>query len=237
MIEILSGGGIIVLYILVCATVALLIRVFTHIKDELFRKILHMILIIALMFWPFIFEHWYVAVLTALGFIVLLFPALILAGRFKAFSSFVNERKKGEFKISMAIVLLMYAVVVAVCWGWRGDRILSLAVVSAWGYGDAAAALIGKRFGRHYIEGKHIEGRKSVEGSLAMFCTSFICVLTVLLIRGGMDWYEYIITALITAAVTAVVELYSMHGSDTVTCPFSAMAVLVPLTWLFGSVI
>lgn len=55
--------------------------------------------------------------------------------------------------------------------------------------------------------------------------------------RGGMEWYEYIITALVTAAVTAVVELYSMRGSDTVTCPFSAMAVLVPLTWLFRSVI
>lgn len=235
--EILSGAGIIILYVAVLATAAFLIRRFTHINDELFRKFLHLILIVALMFWPFVFEHWYAAAITALVFTALIYPLLVLFGRIKAFSKFVSERKKGEFKSSMLWVLLMYAVVVAVCWGWRGERLLTIATVSAWGYGDAAAALIGKRFGRHFIEGKHIEGRKSVEGSLAMFCTSFACVLTVLLIRGGMAWYEYLLTALVTATVTAVVELYSLHGSDTVTCPFAAMAVILPLTWLFGGVI
>ena len=119
--EILSGAGIILLYVAVLATAAFLIRRYTHIKDELFRKFLHLILIVALMFWPFVFEHWYAAAITALVFTALFYPLLVLFGRIKAFSKFVSERKKGEFKSSMLWVLLMYAVVVAVCWGWRGE--------------------------------------------------------------------------------------------------------------------
>lgn len=213
---------------------ALLIRRFTHIKDELFRKMLHMILIIAMMFWPYVFEHWYAAALTSLVFIILFYSLFAILGRFIEFSEFMTERKEGEFRTSIVLVFTMYTVVVAVCWGWCGERLLTIATVSAWGFGDAAAALIGKRFGRHFIEGKHIEGRKSAEGSLAMFCTSFVCVLAVLLIRGGMAWYGYLLTALVTAFVTAVVELYSLHGSDTITCPFAAMAVILPLVRLFG---
>ena len=67
-----------------------------------------------------------------------------------------------------------------------------------------------------------------------MFGTSFVCVLTVLLIRGGMAWYGCVLTALITALAAAVTELYSLDGRDTITCPFAAMACLLPLTWLFG---
>ena len=67
-----------------------------------------------------------------------------------------------------------------------------------------------------------------------MFAVSFICVLAVLLFRGGLTPLGYPVTAFITAAVTAVVELYTMHGLDTVTCPLAAMAVLLPLVHLFG---
>lgn len=235
--EILSGAGIILLYAAVLAFAALLFRRFTHIKDELFRKMLHMILIIAMMFWPYVFEHWYAAALTSLAFIVLFYSLFAILGRFIDYTEFLTERKKGEFGTSIVLVFIMYTIVIAVCWGWRGERLLTIATVSAWGYGDAAAALIGKRFGRHFIDGKHIEGRKSVEGSLAMFCTSFICLFTVFLIRGGMAWYGYLLTALITAFAVTVVELYSLRGSDTITCPFAAMAVILPLVRLFGGAV
>lgn len=182
------------------------------------------------------FELWYAAALTALVFIAIFYPALALFGRLEAFTRFVNERKSGEFKSSMVLVLFMYAVVVAVFWGWCGERIITVAVISAWGYGDAAAALIGKRFGRHVIEGRLVDGKKSLEGSLAMFAVSFISVLIVLALRGGMEWYGLVLTAFATALVTAVVELLSRGGSDTVTCPLAAMAVILPLTWLFTGV-
>lgn len=38
-------------------------------------------------------------------------------------------------------------------WGWLGEKYLIIASVLAWGLGNAAA-LIGKRFGHYYIEGR-----------------------------------------------------------------------------------
>ncbi len=99
----------------------------------------------------------------------------------------------------------------------------------AWGLGDAAAALVGKRFGRHYIEGKLVEGRKSLEGTLAMFAVSFLSVLMVLLLHGSLAWYGCVQTAALTAAACAVVELYTKGGMDTLTCPFAAAFIMIPL--------
>jgi phytol kinase len=115
-----------------------------------------------------------------------------------------------------------------------GQRYLVVASVAAWGLGDAAAALVGKRFGRRYIEGKRVEGRKSLEGTIAMFVVSFLSVLAVLLARGSLEWYGYVPVSAATAVVSAVVELYTKGGMDTITCPLAAAAVLIPLTYLWG---
>ncbi|MBQ7980180.1 MAG: hypothetical protein IJ305_01070 [Oscillospiraceae bacterium] len=42
------------------------------------------------------------------------------------------------------------------------------------------------------------------------------------------------IIALLVGAVSAVAELYSRNGNDTVICPMSAMVTLLPLVYLFG---
>ena len=232
--EVLTGMGAILTYFAVSATFALLIRRFTPIPDEVFRKLLHCILLGSLLIGTLIFQTWWIAALTAIGFAIAVYPILMLAERIKGYSKMVTERKKGELKRSLLAVFAMYAVVVLICWGWRGEKLLALCSIYAWGFGDAMAALIGKRFGRHILQGKHIEGKKSVEGTLAMFEVSFVCVLIILLFRGGMPWYAYPVISLITAAVSAVVELYTMDGMDTMTCPLAAMAVLVPLVYLFG---
>ena len=67
-----------------------------------------------------------------------------------------------------------------------------------------------------------------------MFMVSFVSVLVVLLMRGGMGGAACVITAYVTASVCTVVELYSMHGNDTVTCPIAAMCVILPMVYLFG---
>jgi len=38
----------------------------------------------------------------------------------------------------------------------------------------------------------------------------------------------------VTAAVCAVVELYTKAGMDTVTCPLAAAAVMIPLVGILG---
>ncbi|NLL34732.1 MAG: phosphatidate cytidylyltransferase [Clostridiales bacterium] len=235
MIEFLQGFGILCGYFLICASAALLLRRFVRIPSEVFRKLLHIILLCSLFVWIYAFQTWWIASLAALVFISIVFPLLSLAEKLNCYSELLTERKSGEIKRSLVLVFGMFVVLNSICWGWLGERWLVLACICAWGFGDAAAALIGKKHGKHYLEGKLIEGRKSVEGTFAMFTVSLISVFIVLLINANVVWYISLIIAALTAAVSSVVELYTRNGMDTITCPFSAAAVILPLLYLWGA--
>lgn len=232
--QILQGTGILIMYFVIAASCAIGSRFLIKIPDELFRKILHCILLGSLFMFVAAYEEWWISALAAIVFEIIVYPILAVLERFKNFSKLTTERKKGELKSSLMIVFTMFAVVVAICWGWLGDKYLALASVYAWGFGDAAAALVGKKFGKHKIKWKITDGKKSMEGSFAMFVVSFISVMIILSCRGGMNIAGVIIISLVTAVVSMFAELCSKNGMDTVICPMSAMVVLVPLVYLFG---
>ena len=139
----LFGTLITTSYIAVAVGIMFVARKLITIPDELFRKILHFILLGAYIPLCFAFDKWWMATAFALSLIVILFPALFFAQKLPMFSAFVNERKKGEFKSSMVYAVGMMAFSIAVCWGLFGDKYLVLASIYAWGVGDALAALIG----------------------------------------------------------------------------------------------
>lgn len=232
--EFLLGLGRIGLYFVVCASCAFLIRVLLRLPDELFRKLLHLILLGSLPVFVFGFATWQVAAGTAVLFELAVYPILRALERLPRYSAFVTERKSGELKSSLLLVFTMFAVVMAVCWGCLGDRWLVLASIYAWGFGDAAAALVGKRFGRHKIGWAGLDGKKSCEGSAAMLLVSFVSVAALLILRGGLAPLPLLLISFVTAAVSAAVELYTRGGYDTVTCPLAAMAVLLPLLAAVG---
>jgi dolichol kinase len=233
--EFVSGFLVLLTYFAVCAILALVLRRSVKIPAEVFRKILHMILLGSIFVLAYAFHTWWVSAVTAFVFMAVVYPVLMFAERIPGYSKLLTERKCGEIKLSLIVVFFMFAVLIGVCWGWMGEKYLVIASVLAWGLGDAAAALVGKRFGRHYIEGKLVEGRKSLEGTLAMFAVSFIAVTAVLMANGSVAWYCCVPVALLTAACCAVVELYTKGGMDTLTCPFAAAALLIPLVRLLGA--
>lgn len=228
MTEFFTGVLYVIIYYAALATVALTLRVLTKIPDEPFRKLLHLILLNSLPVFLFAFREWWHATLFCVIFAVVVYPVLMLFERHKDYSHTVTERKKGELKSSLLVVFSMFAIVISVSWGLLSDKWLALASVYAWGVGDAAAALIGKRFGKHKI-GK---SKKSYEGSFAMLVCSISFVLIFLLCRGGMEWYGYLLTSLIAGLACTAVEFYTPGGFDTITCPISAMAVILPLVYL-----
>lgn len=232
--EILHGVSVFAMYLIPAAVIMLTARKFLKIPDELFRKILHFILLGAYVPFLFAFQSWWISAGFAAGLIVIIYPILALAGKIPAFSSFVNERKKGEFKSSMILALMTVIFSVSICWGIFGDKLLTLACVYAWGVGDAWAALIGKQFGRHKVKLPLADPRKSWEGSAAMFVCAVFSVLIVLLIRGGLSLLACLFIALVSATATTYVELITKGGLDTVTCPAVAMAVIIPLTKILG---
>ena len=152
--------------------------------------------------------------------------------RFKSFSSVMTERKQGEIRLSLIVVFLTFAAVIGLCWGLFRDKVIVLAVIFAWGYGDAAAALIGSKFGKRKIYRK-----KTLEGTLAMAVTAFVTVFLILILHGIVPWYGTLVTSILVAAAVAVVELFTHDGFDTVTCPLTALVVMTPLLYAFGGIL
>lgn len=234
MAEIAKDVGSLLLYYVIMASTALALRFTIRIPDELFRKILHCILLGSLLVFVFGFHSWKVSALTAIVFAAAVYPILVFFERFQAYAKITTQRKQGELKNSLLLVFSMFAAVIAICWGALGDRYLVLASVYAWGFGDAAAALVGKRFGKHKVTWKYADNQKSVEGSTAMFLTSLVSVAVILACRGHLQSVGYVIIPIVTALAATLAELHSKNGMDTVFCPLSAMAVLLPLMFLFG---
>ena len=131
MSEFLHGAKALGLYLIPAAIIMLSSRKLFKIPDELFRKILHFILLGAYRPFLFAFEHWWCSVAFAASLIVLLFPVLSLAQKIPMFSSFVNERKKGEFRSSMVLAISVIIFSISICWGLFQDKYLVLACVYA----------------------------------------------------------------------------------------------------------
>ena len=122
----------------------------------------------------------------------------------------------------------LMGMMLAVFWGIFGDdhKYIAVAAIMAWGPGDAMAAMLGKKFGKHKLRGKMIEGVKSVEGTVAMALTSFICTFVTLILMGELAWYVSLILSIVTAPIAALTELYTKKGLDTVTVPIVSALVL-----------
>lgn len=234
--EILSAMRSLAVYFIIAASCALICRWFIKIPNELFRKILHLILLGSLAVWVKVFSTWWCAAVSSLIFALAVYPLLCLAEKIKGYSGFVTERKQGELKSSLLLVFFMFSFVITVCWGLFKDKYLVLASVYAWGFGDAAAALVGKNFGRHHISGRFIDGKKSIEGSFAMFVVSFISVLSILFLRGGLPFSLLIFCSALTAIVSTVTELCSFNGRDTLFCPLASMGVLLTFLCAAGRI-
>ncbi|MBR6571176.1 MAG: phosphatidate cytidylyltransferase [Clostridia bacterium] len=229
-----QGACAVCVYFVVLATGLLTCRRFLKIPDELFRKMLHFVLLGSYVPFVFAFDVWWHASLLAVALAAVIYPALRFFERFRGFSELTTERRHGELKHSLLLAFSVLAASIAVCRGLLGDRYMVLACVWAWGVGDAFAALIGKRFGRHKIRIPFADQHKSWEGSCAMFITSAATVLIILLLRGGLTPAGYAVIPLAGAAAATLVEMITPGGYDTITCPAAAMLVILPLTALMG---
>ena len=226
----LYGFIILLVYLLLAASLAMLARKLLRMPRELFRKTLHLVLLFSLPVFLYAFPTWLLSALAAISFAAAIYPILAFGERFDGYSELLTQRKDGEIKRSLMLVFLMFAVIIGICWGWLGDRMLAVACIYAWGFGDGAAALVGKRFGRHYLQSRMIEGRKSLGGTLAMFIVSFFSVFIIMMFRGGLNWQHCFVIALAAGAVSALVELFTLGGFDTITCPMAAASIIIPLT-------
>lgn len=232
--ELTDGFIVLILYFISAAALALLMRKLVRVPKEVFRKTLHFILLGSIFVFTEAFYSPFYASLAAILFALVLYPVLYLLEKVPGYSELLTERSHGEIKRSLLLVFLMFSLILLLCWGALGRKYLVIASVMAWGIGDAAAALFGKKYGRTYLKGKGLRGEKTLEGLIAMVVFSFLAVLLVLFYHQPQISVGYVPLALVTATVTAVVELYTLDGMDTVTCPIAAAVTMIPMILFMG---
>jgi phytol kinase len=195
--------------------------------QDLTRKLVH----VGAGMWVFgalgLFDHWQWGVLPFATFI----GGNYLFHRYRIFKAMdADDSTLGTVYFALAITALFGLL-------WRPDGPADRAAVAAAGamalaWGDALAALVGQRFGRHRYR---IRGStRSWEGSLAMFVAAATAMfLTLALVPGSalsptatpIGAARALLAAALGAGAATLAEAVSPHGTDNLSVPIVASAV------------
>ncbi len=228
---------LILYYLIGLLAIPTMFKAWSKLPSEVIRKMQHVAYSLSVFILLYLFSTWYVAVLAAFLLVLLAYPALYLLERTATYKKYFVDRLKkgGELRKQLLYVQFSFALLIVLFWGVLGPkwRYMVVVAVMAWGLGDAAAALVGKFYGKRTIVHAWVEGAKTQEGTLAMMLGSFVAIFLSLLFFGSLSWYISLFIGLVVAPVTGLVELCSKRGTDTLTIPLATAAMVFPLVVLF----
>lgn len=232
-------GALILLayYLVVVALMPILLRYWLGIPREYIRKIHHVGYSMSIFILLDLFSTWYMAVGAAFLLVLVGYPVLLLIEKTAFYQRLFVDRTKGqgELRKQLLYVQLSFAVLIFIFWGLLGTswHFIAAVAVMAWGFGDAAAALVGKAFGRRKVIHRYIEKAKTLEGTAAMIITASLALFLTLIFYAGQPWLSSLLISLMVAPVCGIVELFSRKGLDTLTVPITTSLVIFPLIYLF----
>ncbi len=198
------------------------------VQPDLTRKVIH----VGAGMWIFgvlsLFDTWEIGVLPFATFIGLNY----ILYRYRLIGAMDTEDSSpGTVYFAISVTLLF-----GLLWRPDGpiDRVpIAAAGVMAMTWGDALAALIGRRFGKHkYQVGNSI---RSWEGSLAMFMASTTAIFLVLLLIPGSflsplavshSLDKVLLASILSGALATLAEGISPHGTDNLSVPLVAAGVV-----------
>jgi dolichol kinase len=96
-------------------------------------------------------------------------------------------------------------------------------------YGDAAASLVGQKFGKHHYNGL---GKKSLEGSIGMFMVCFLILFASYTFFGypyALSMLNFAVASFSVAVVATVLEAITPKGLDNLTVPLCSAVVFLLL--------
>ena len=209
------------IYYGILASFAIILRLYLDHKKieagEWFRKLLHTIQFCSIFPLVLCSPNWQSAVFTELLLVILIDILLNIVERIKPglFGHLINERQNGEGLNSLFYTFLTIAFVMFLLWDNKPFIFISIVV---WGFSDRAAALVGKKYGKHklfYLK----ESPKSLEGTSANFMVSFVISFLLLIIHYPL--IQTLLFSIVLAFVSSFVESISTNGNDTFTVPIS----------------
>ena len=239
MIDDIIGAAILMAYYLVIlVALPTALRAWTRTPKEVVRKFQHVGYSMSVFILVRLFAKWYMAIAASFLLVLLAYPVLILLERTPFYKKgFVDRTARGgELRKQLLMVQLSFSLLIAVFWGLLGRRwhYLIPVAVMAWGFGDAAAALVGKFWGKRHVVHRWIEGAKTWEGTWAMMAFAAASVFLTMFFYWRQSWYVSLIVALVAAPLSGFTELFSWRGADTLTVPLVTACVILPLVYLFS---
>jgi phytol kinase len=187
---------------------------------EVTRKLAHIGLGLSTLSFPVLFKStWPVAVLVAATIVVLAAMRWVPAvrDRWGTVVDGVTRRTGGGLYFPIAAGLLF---VVA-----NGDPITFGVPILTLTFADAAAALIGVRYGRTSLRSG--DESKTLEGSIAFFTIAFLTTYAPLLLFTTIGRLESLLIAVVFGLLVMMLEAVSLRGTDNLMIPFGGYLLLV----------
>ncbi len=193
---------------------------------ELVRKLLHVMMGLVTLSFPWLFaEPWPVVVLavTTIAGLLILKNRRALRQQWGDVLHGVSRSSFGEiyFPASVALLFVLSG----------GDALLFCIPILILTLADALAALIGVRYGQ--MQYKTSEGHKSLEGSVVFFTIAFLSVHVPLLLFSDVGRTESLLIGLIMGLLVMLFEAIAWRGLDNLFIPLGAFILLqtyLPMT-------
>ena len=187
------------------------------VKAETTRKFVHFGGAFITIFFPFILNsHWTVLAL-AVGFALI----MLLTKKFSWLQSVHGVERKSDGAIYHPIAIytcFLYSQIL----NQPMFYIISILILAI---SDALAALVGKSYGanEYLVE---VGTRKTIEGSVTFFLTSFLITHLILLLATNTGRLESVLIALLISIIVTVFEGVSLKGADNLFIPLGTMFIL-----------
>jgi dolichol kinase len=181
-------------------------------SPELQRKCVHVATGLYALTFPFIFSTTLpVLILLALVgavMLVLRHPYLARTGLGSTLHG-VDRKSYGELLLALSVGVIFYFSI--------GKPVLYVLPIAVLTLSDAAAALIGTRYGRKHFAVE--AGIKSLEGVVMFFLVTWIVAMVILLLMTDIGRLNVVLLSVVVAAFGALVEADSWRGFDNLFVP------------------
>ncbi len=190
------------------------LRRLLRLSVEFTRKFVHVA--VGMIAFPLVllFRDWYLAIIPPLVFILVNY----LSYRRQIFRGMETGEKN---QLGTVYFPISFSILIPLLWSQPALLVASLMPLT---WGDAFAAIVGKRWGAHSY--RAFGQTRSFEGSLAMFAFSFVAT-TLALVAFGQPVTSSLTWGLLTAVAATVVEAFSPWGIDNLTVPLISALVLI----------
>ncbi|MBI5032680.1 MAG: phosphatidate cytidylyltransferase [Chloroflexi bacterium] len=184
-----------------------------NLSVEFTRKFVHIGVGMVSFLLVLLFQSWQFAIIPPLVFIVVNF----ISYRRQIFSG-METGEKGQ--LGTVFFPISFAILIPLLWSYPALLVASLMPMT---WGDAFAAIIGRRWGAHKFS---VVGQtRSIEGSLVMFVLSFVATFIALVVFAQPPVVSLALS-LVVALVATIVEAFSPFGIDNLTVPLTSALVL-----------